>query len=100
MDYSLNDEQNMLVETSLKLGAEFGPDYWREKDDKGEFIGLEGKIKKIGPMAMKSFNCVGDVLTVKGKVTAIDKGIAEIEQWIESERGVTTTCISMILEGK
>ena len=51
-------------------------------------------------MAMKSFNCVGDVLTVKGKVTAIDKGIAEIEQWIESERGVTTTCISMILEGK
>lgn len=33
MDYTLNDEQNMLVETSLALGAEFGPDYWRKKDD-------------------------------------------------------------------
>lgn len=33
MDYALNDEQNLLVETSLKLGTEFGPDYWREKDD-------------------------------------------------------------------
>ena len=33
LDYTLNDEQNMLVETSLALGAEFGPDYWRKKDD-------------------------------------------------------------------
>ncbi|MDA8889186.1 acyl-CoA dehydrogenase family protein [Hellea sp.] len=37
MDYALNDEQNMLVETSLALGGEFGPDYWREKDDGGEY---------------------------------------------------------------
>lgn len=36
MDYSLNDEQNMLVETSLGLGRDFGPD-WRHKDDNGEY---------------------------------------------------------------
>lgn len=33
MDFSLTDEQTLLVETSLKLGAEFGPDYWMQKDD-------------------------------------------------------------------
>ena len=37
MDYALNDEQTMLVETSLKLGAEFGPDYWMGKDDAQEY---------------------------------------------------------------
>ena len=57
-----------------------------------EFIGLSGRIKKIGPMQMKTFNCVGDVLTLKGKVATVEEGVITVEQWIESERGVTTTC--------
>ena len=63
-----------------------------------EFTGLSGRIKKIGPMQMKTFNCVGDVLTVKGKVTEIEDGIVSAEQWIESERGVTTVCQSQVFE--
>ncbi len=61
-----------------------------------EFIGLGGRVRKIGPMAMKTFNCVGDVLYVKGKITEIDGDNVQIEQWIESERGITTTCQSMV----
>ena len=37
MDYALNDEQRLLVETSLALGGEFGPDYWMEKDDQQSY---------------------------------------------------------------
>ncbi len=59
-----------------------------------EFIGLTGRIKKIGPMQMKTFNCVGDVLTFKGKITEIEDGLISVEQWVESERGVTTFCKS------
>ena len=61
-----------------------------------EFIGLEGRIKKIGPMQMKTFNCVGDVLVVKGTITDIAEDKILIEQTIESDRGVTTICQSQI----
>ncbi len=61
-----------------------------------EFIGLERRIKKIGPMQMKTFNCVGDVLTVKGEIIAIENGIVSIQQTIESHRGTTTVCQSQI----
>ena len=61
-----------------------------------EFIGLKGRIKKIGPMQMKTFNCVGDVLVVKGTIIAIAEDKILIEQTIESDRGVTTICQSQI----
>ena len=61
-----------------------------------EFIGVTGRIKKIGPMQMKTFNCVGDVLVVKGTITAIAEDKILIEQTIESDRGVTTICQSQI----
>ena len=61
-----------------------------------EFIGLKGRIKKIGPMQMKTFNCVGDVLVVKGTITDIAEDKILIEQTIESDRGVTTICQSQI----
>ena len=63
-----------------------------------EFIGLTSHIKKIGPMQMKTFNCVGDVLLFKGKITAIEDGVISAEQWVESERGVTTTCLSKVIK--
>lgn len=37
MDFTLTDEQNMLVDTSLALGSEFGPEYWRKKDTAKEY---------------------------------------------------------------
>lgn len=61
-----------------------------------ELIGNQGKIRKIGPMSMRTFNCVGDVLIFKGKISEIDGDIITVEQWIESERGVTTTCLSRV----
>ena len=32
MEFDLTPEQQMIVETARKVGAEFGLDYWREKD--------------------------------------------------------------------
>lgn len=61
-----------------------------------EFIGPTGRIKKIGPMQMKTFNCVGDVLSFKGKVVAIDDDVVGVEQWVESGRGITTVCKSKV----
>ena len=33
-----------------------------------EWVGLRGRIKKIGPLRMQSFNCVGDTLVFYAKV--------------------------------
>jgi len=35
-----------------------------------EWVGLRGLIKKIGPLRMQSFNCVGDTLVFGAKVRA------------------------------
>ena len=32
MDFTLSDEQRMIVETAARVGADYGPDYWRAKD--------------------------------------------------------------------
>ncbi len=37
MDFTLTDEQRMIIETARKVGEDFGPDYWREKDAKKEY---------------------------------------------------------------
>lgn len=37
MDFTTNEEQNLMIETARKVGEDFGPDYWREKDAKKEF---------------------------------------------------------------
>jgi len=46
--------------------------------------------------AWKTFNRVGDVLNFKGKITAIDDDFISVDQWVESERGITTTCRSVL----
>ena len=57
-----------------------------------EWCGLKGKIGKIGPMQMKDFNCVGDVLTFAGEIVAVDEktGDVELSLWADSDRGRTT----------
>ncbi|MBB5319762.1 acyl-CoA dehydrogenase family protein [Marinobacter oulmenensis] len=37
MDFSLTEEQQMIIETARKVGSEFGLEYWAEKDEKKEF---------------------------------------------------------------
>jgi len=60
-----------------------------------EWIGLRGQIKKIGPFRMKIFNCVGDLVSFKGKVRdkreKDGKGIIILNIWSESHRGDTVT---------
>ena len=64
-----------------------------------EWCGLKGKITKIGPMQMKNFNCVGEVLTFSGEVTAVDQktGEVEIDLWADSDRGRTTLAKAKML---
>lgn len=58
-----------------------------------EFIGLRGRIRSIKGFKMKSFNVVGQTVTVKGKVLRTwlegDEGLVDIEMW--SENGETQT---------
>ena len=37
MDFSLSDEQRIMVETARRVGEEYGLDYWRELDARGEY---------------------------------------------------------------
>jgi len=37
MDFELSDEQKMIVETARKIAKVFGPEYWREREERAEF---------------------------------------------------------------
>ena len=37
MDFQLNDEQRMMIDTARQIGEQFGLDYWREHDAKKQF---------------------------------------------------------------
>lgn len=37
MDFNLSLEQQMMAETAEQISARFDPDYWREKDESGEY---------------------------------------------------------------
>ena len=39
MDFRLNDEQRMIVESARQIGSRFGLDYWRERDSAKAFPG-------------------------------------------------------------
>ena len=58
-----------------------------------EFIGLGGRIKKVGPFRMRIFNTVGSTVVTKGTVKRKwqEKGenLVELEIWCENPRGVS-----------
>jgi acyl dehydratase len=58
-----------------------------------EFIGLQGRIRAIKGFRMKSFNVVGQTVTVKGRVdrTWLDgqTALADLEVWSENDQGVS-----------
>jgi acyl-CoA dehydrogenase len=37
MDFTLSEEQTMMIETARRVGEKFGLDYWRDLDEKAEF---------------------------------------------------------------
>jgi acyl dehydratase len=53
------------------------------------WAGPAARIRVI-EFSMKDFNCVGDVVSAAGSVTAVgEDGTVELEVWIESHRGRT-----------
>ena len=64
-----------------------------------EWGGLGAEIRKLGPMQMKTFNTVGDVLSFCGEVSSKDDANGEIalSLWAESERGRTTLCQALVV---
>jgi acyl dehydratase len=64
-----------------------------------EWMGLRGTIKRIGSLRMKVFNCVGDVVTYKGKVREKheDNGIVVLDLWSETQKGQTVTAEATVV---
>lgn len=58
-----------------------------------EYIGVGGRIKKVGPFRMRVFNQAGYTVTTKGKVIRKwqDNGenFVELQIWSENDRGVS-----------
>ena len=58
-----------------------------------EFIGLDGRIKKVGPFRMRIFNTVGDSVVTKGTVKKKwqegGENLVEFEVWSETSKGVS-----------
>jgi acyl dehydratase len=57
------------------------------------YIGNAGAIKRIDGFRMKSFNCAGDTVTVRGRVDAVRPGPAltevDLAIWSENSNGVS-----------
>lgn len=58
-----------------------------------EFVGLGGRIKKVGPFRMRVFNTVGMSVVTKGTVKRKwrenGENLVELEVWCENPRGVS-----------
>jgi acyl-CoA dehydrogenase len=44
MDFNLTEEQKMIARSAREIAKEFGPEYWREKEEKKEFAGEFWKV--------------------------------------------------------
>ena len=48
MDFDLNAEQKLIVETATELGRKYGPDYWLQRDRQGDFP--SAFLKELGEL--------------------------------------------------
>ena len=44
MDFNLSEEQKMIAHSAREIAQEFGPEYWREKEEREEFAGEFWKV--------------------------------------------------------
>ncbi len=44
MDFELTEEQKMIANSAKEIAGEFGPEYWREKEEKAEFASEFWKV--------------------------------------------------------
>jgi len=63
-----------------------------------EWMGLEGRVVKLGPMKMMAFNVVGDIAVFGGKVTGvdIDSGRIKLALTTQTEKGPTVSCEAVV----
>jgi len=63
-----------------------------------EWMGSSGRIKKLGPMKMTAFNCVGDTMRFSGSVTAVDRRVGSITLDLAActEKGRTASCLASL----
>ncbi len=58
------------------------------------WMGLGGRLRRLA-FSMRIFNCAGDQVTARGRVTCVrevdGEGRVDVEVWIETHRGVTVT---------
>lgn len=58
------------------------------------WMGLGGRLRRLGPFRIQKNICPGDVLTCGGRVKSKEEGeregLVKVEIWQESERGVTS----------
>ena len=58
-----------------------------------DYIGLDGRVKKVGPFRMRVFNTVGESVvtqgTVKRKWQESGENLVELEIWSEHSKGVS-----------
>ncbi len=58
-----------------------------------EYIGLDGKIKKVGPIRIRIFNIPGDAVATTGIVRRKwqegGENLIELEMWSEHDRGIS-----------
>ena len=51
------------------------------------WIGLDGRVKKLGPFRMKGSSYPGDVVTVRARVTGKDERVVKLEIIADNDRG-------------
>lgn len=62
-----------------------------------EWMGVRGRLKKIGSLRMKFFNVVGDLVYCRGKVTGKQgDGTVHLDIWMENEERVTVTAVAVV----
>lgn len=64
-----------------------------------EWMGPAGCIRKLGPMKMTSFNCVGDTVSFSGSVTTVDAEEGSIELKLVAKSGgkVTVNSVAQVV---
>jgi acyl dehydratase len=64
---------------------------WIERTAR-EYLGLDGRIKRVGPLRIRTFSCPGDTVVTKGTVKRKwqedGKSFVELELLSEHQRGV------------
>ena len=63
-----------------------------------EWMGPSGLVRKLGPMKMTSFNCVGDSVRFSGQLSDIDAQmrLVTLNLTAQTENGQTASCVATV----